>query len=628
MSGYLEQINEPNDIKKIAPEHYNELAAEIRRYLIKTVSETGGHLASNLGAVELTIALHASMNFPEDKLIWDVGHQSYVHKILTGRKEELKTIRQNGGLSGFPKEEESDCDAFDTGHSTTSIAVAAGYSRARDLKGENYKVVAVIGDGSLSGGMAYEAINNLSRFKTNTIIILNDNEMSISKNVGGMAAYLEKVRQSEAYIDFKGGVEKQLIRTEFGMKVAKGLVKTKNSIRDMFMPGDFFKDMGIGYFGPVDGHNIPALLRAIEAAKSYRGAVIVHAITKKGKGYIHAEKNPSKFHGISPFNVRTGELKCPCNEKTYTEIFGETLCEIAEKNKDIVAITAAMSDGTGLVPFHEKFPKRFFDVGIAEEYAVTFAAGLAAGGMRPVVAIYSTFLQRAYDQIIHDVCLTKKNVIFAIDRAGIVGQDGETHQGIYDDSYLATIPNLTVISPKNGEELSKALWFAADFEGPIAIRYPRGGDLSPEAACAPIEPGKAEKICEGTDIAVVSLGSMYAEAEKAVKELTEKGKSVSFYNLRFTNPIDEEMLSDLMNYKAVIVTEEAVKTGSAGERIEAILLERGFKGKIKNISLPDKFLEHGTVNYLKEKYGLTSAVIVETAEALMKGRRSTKKVQE
>ena len=390
MSGYLAQINEPNDIKKIDSAHYNDLAAEIRRYLVRTVSETGGHLASNLGAVELTIALHATLNLPEDKIIWDVGHQSYVHKMLTGRKEELKTIRQNQGLSGFPKESESPCDAFDTGHATTSIAAAAGYARARDILGEKYKVVAVIGDGSLSGGMAYEALNNLSRYKSNTIIILNDNNMSISKNVGGMAKYLERVRQSEAYIDFKGGVEHTLTKTGFGTKVAKGLVKTKNSIRDMFMPGDFFKDMGVGYFGPVDGHNIPALIRAIEAAKTYKGAVIVHVITKKGKGYRLAEQEPSKFHGISPFDVKTGELKNSSGGRTYTDVFSDTVCELAKEDDKLVAITAAMCDGTGLIPFSEKYPDRFFDVGIAEEYAVTFAGGLAAGGLHPVVAIYSS----------------------------------------------------------------------------------------------------------------------------------------------------------------------------------------------------------------------------------------------
>ena len=620
MSGYLAQINEPNDIKKIDPAHYNDLAAEIRKYLVRTVSETGGHLASNLGAVELTIALHASLTLPQDKIIWDVGHQSYVHKLLTGRKEELKTLRQNGGISGFPKESESPCDAFDTGHATTSIAAAAGYAMARDLTGDNYKVVAVIGDGSLSGGMAYEALNNLSRYKSNTIIILNDNNMSISKNVGGMARYLERVRQSSAYLDFKGGVESTLTKTEFGTKVAKGLVKTKNSIRDMFMPGDFFKDMGVGYFGPVDGHNIPAMMRAIEAAKTYRGPVIVHVITKKGKGYRLAELNPSKFHGISGFDIKTGELKNPGNVKTYTDIFSETICELAEADDKLVAITAAMCDGTGLVEFSRKYPKRFFDVGIAEEYAVTFAGGLAAGGLHPVVAIYSTFLQRAYDQIIHDVCLTNKKVLFAIDRAGIVGQDGETHQGIYDDAYLATIPNLTVISPKSGKELSMALEFAAGYDGPVAVRYPRGSTAEQDDNCAPFEYGKSEIISRGEDVAILSLGSAYGIAKEAAEKLVQDGLSVTFVNIRFSNRPDIEMLESVMGCKAVITVSETVKTGSVGERIEAKLAEMGYGGKMKNICLPDAFIPHGTPDYLREKYSLTASAVYDSAVSLVQSK--------
>ncbi|MBQ8280943.1 MAG: 1-deoxy-D-xylulose-5-phosphate synthase [Lachnospiraceae bacterium] len=603
MGIYLDKIKAPNDIKSIPVEKYPELAKEIRQFLVKTVSNTGGHLASNLGAVELTMALHTCLNLPEDKIIWDVGHQSYVHKILSGRKEQLNTIRQYKGLSGFPKEEESPCDAFDTGHSTTSISVAAGYARARDIKGEKYKVVAVIGDGSFSGGMAYEAINNLARYKTNTIIVLNDNEMSISKNVGGMASYLERIRTDSKYLDFKGDVENALSKSEFGMKLAAGLKKTKNSIRDLITPGGFFKDMGLGYFGPIDGHNIPDLIRAIEAAKTYKGAVVVHVITRKGKGYRHAENNPSKFHGIDPFVLSTGELKNSSGKISYTSIFGRELCKLAEKDNTITAITAAMPGGTGLTDFQKRFPKRFFDVGIAEEHAVTFAGGMAAAGMHPVVCIYSTFLQRAYDQILHDVCLTNKKVIFAIDRAGIVGSDGKTHQGIYDLAFLSTIPGLTVISPKDGAELVQAIHFAKNFNGPIAVRYPRGEAYYSGIDENPIEYGKAEIVAKGKKLAIISIGTIFKEVAEAAQMLEYDDVSVTLVNARFSNPMDKDMLDSLMNHKMIAIVEEGIASGGFGEHVATYLASKGYKGKILPLALPDIYLEHGTRQELIKEYG-------------------------
>ena len=608
MGSYLDRIKEANDIKKIPQAHFPELAEEIREFLIKNVAATGGHLASNLGAVELTLALHACLKLPQDKIIWDVGHQSYVHKILTGRKEEMKTLRQLGGISGFPKEEESACDAFDTGHATTSIAAAAGYCRARDIKGEKYNVVAVIGDGSFTGGMAFEALNNLAQYKnSNAIVILNDNKMSISKNVGGFASMLERARTSARYLDFKGSVERTLSRTPSGSKFAGGLKKTKNFIRDLVTPGELFKDMGIGYFGPIDGHNIPDLIRTIEAAKTYKGTAVVHILTEKGKGYYPAEKNPSKFHGVEPFNVKTGELLSKKQGKSYTDVFGEELIKFAEKNEKICAITAAMAGGTGLEAFKNKYPNRFFDVGIAEEYAVTFAAGLAAGGLLPVVAIYSTFLQRSYDQIIHDVCLTGKPVIFAVDRAGIVGNDGKTHQGIYDISYLSSIPGLTVISPKDGKELRAALKYATELNAPVAIRYPRGCAYESGFDSVPFSQGKAELVAGGKDMGIVAVGSCFeAAAEAAMRLESEADLSVSLFNARFVSPMDTEMFDTMMEHRheLIVTVEEGVRSGGFGEKAAAYLMEKGYKGAFVNISLPDIYLEHGSQTELRKMYGL------------------------
>ncbi len=608
MGIYLDRIKKPNDIKKIHKEHFEELAEEIREYLVNTVSETGGHLASSLGAVELTMALHLCMDLPNDKIIWDVGHQAYVHKILTGRKDKMKSLRKLGGISGFPSEEESRCDAFSTGHATTSLAVAAGYARARDILKENYKIAAVIGDGSFSGGMGFEALNNLGQYKnSNTVVIFNDNNMSISKNVGGMAGYLERMRTSSAYIEFKGGIERTLNKTAPGAKAADGLRKTKNFIRDLMTPGEFFKEMGFGYFGPIDGHNLKDLVRTIKAAQTYKGTAIVHIYTKKGKGYEPAEKNPSKFHGIEPFDVATGRIKNPVCGKSYTAVFGETMLKLAEKDDKLCAITAAMSSGTGLDAFAEKYPERFFDVGIAEEYAVTFAGGLAAGGMHPVVAVYSTFLQRSYDQILHDVCLTGKKVIFAVDRAGIVGNDGKTHQGIYDISYLGNIPGLTVVSPKDGKELVAALEFAADFNGPIAVRYPRGKAYESGFDMAPIEYGKAELIAGGKDMGIIAVGSAFEAASVAALRLeSEADLSVSLFNARFVSPVDTRMLDAMLEcrHELIVTVEEGIKSGGFGQKVESYLLEKGYKGAFLNISLPDIYLEHGDADELRKKYGL------------------------
>ena len=471
----IEMIQKENDIKKLDHTQLKELAEEIRGFLLDKISCTGGHLASNLGVVELTMALHLTLDFPQDKLIWDVGHQSYTHKLLTGRKDGFDDLRKYGGMSGFPKRKESECDAFDTGHSSTSISAGLGYVAARELKGEKYNVVSVIGDGAMTGGMAFEALNNASRLKSNFIIVLNDNNMSISENVGGVSKYLGCLRTAQAYTDLKKGVEDTLKKIPgTGDRIVSRLKKTKSGIKQLFVPGMFFEDMDITYLGPVDGHDVKEMVRVFNEAKRVDHAVLVHVLTKKGKGYLPAEENPAKFHGTGPFHLETGDAKESKGADTYTEVFSKVLLDIAKKDERIVAITAAMADGTGLTPFAKHFPNRFFDVGIAEEHAMTFAAGLAAGGMKPIFAVYSSFLQRAYDQTLHDVCLQNLPVVIAVDRAGLVGSDGETHQGVFDLSFLSMIPNMTIISPKNRWEMADMIRFAADFPYPIAVRYPRG----------------------------------------------------------------------------------------------------------------------------------------------------------
>lgn len=606
MGELLDKIEKPNDIKEMEKDELRPLAKEIRRFLVHKISHTGGHLASNLGVVELTMALHLCCNFPEDKIVWDVGHQSYTHKILTGRKDGFEHLRQFGGMSGFPKQSESDCDAFDTGHSSTSISVALGLAKARDLKKQDHKIFAVIGDGALSGGMAYEAMNNAARLKSNLVIVLNDNQMSISKNVGGMSSYLGKIRTNGNYTELKEEVENALSKLpHLGDKLTSRIRGIKDLIKRVFIPGMLFEDMGLTYIGPIDGHNIHQMVTAFQSASKMKEAVIVHVCTHKGKGYRPAEKNPSYFHGVSPFNIKDGSSRHNGETaKTYTDIFSDTILEAAKEREDIVAVSAAMPSGTGLTAMASKYPKRFFDVGIAEEHAVTFAAGMAAGGLKPVVAIYSTFLQRAYDQILHDVCIGKLPVVFAVDRAGLVGSDGETHQGIFDIAYLRSMPNMTVMAPKNAWELRQMMLFALEQNTPTAIRYSRGAaweglqDHQQE-----ITMGKAEWICEGQEIALLAVGNMVETAMWVREHLKAEGQKVSVVNMRFVKPIDKEVLQKIKERHSKVVTlEEGVFNGGFGEAVSAWY--EGTPMRVLNIALPDQFIEHGSVTELKKKYGL------------------------
>ncbi len=608
----LEKINEVNDIKKLSWEELEVLSEEIREFLIEKISVTGGHLASNLGVVELTMALHLSFDLPADKIVWDVGHQAYTHKILTGRKTGFDELRKYGGMSGFPKRKESECDSFDTGHSSTSISAAMGLVNARDLLGEKHHVIAVIGDGALTGGMAYEALNNASHLKKNFIIVLNDNKMSISENLGGMSKYLNSLRTAEFYNGLKNGVEHTLINMG-GQKVYEGLKRTKDGIKQLFVPGMLFENMGIKYLGPVDGHNISDMQRVFNEAKRVKGAVLVHVLTKKGYGYEPAEKNPSKFHGTEPFVIETGLPKKKKEKPNYTDIFSAALCKLSEKNDKVVAITAAMPDGTGLKKFAGLYPNRFFDVGIAEEHAVTFAAGLAAGGMIPVVAVYSSFLQRAYDQIIHDVCIQNLHVIFAIDRAGLVGSDGETHQGIFDLSFLASIPNLCIMAPKNKQELYSMLKFAIKYEGPIAIRYPRGEAYEGlEGFREKIVYGKAEMLYQEKDIALLAVGSMVRVAEEVRESLKEKGLSCSLINTRFVKEFDRELIASLAeDHKLLVTMEENVTTGGFGERVVDYVESNDIDLRVLKIALPDMYVEHGNVNILYKDAGIDAQSVVE-----------------
>ena len=588
------------------------VAEEIRTFLVEKISKTGGHLASNLGVVELTMAMHLSFQLPEDKMIWDVGHQSYTHKILTGRKEGFDGLRKYGGMSGFPKRKESDCDAFDTGHSSTSISAGLGYARGRDILGQDYSVISVIGDGSLTGGMAYEALNNAAEMKTNFIIVLNDNHMSISKNVGGMSSYLGELRTAQAYTDLKDTVENVLGSIPFGgEKMVRHIKRTKSSIKQLLVPGMFFEDMGIKYLGPVDGHDLKALRRAFTEAKRVKGPVLVHVLTKKGKGYLPAEENPSRFHGTGPFDIQTGEPISKSGKDSCTDVFSKVMLDLAKKDDRLVAITAAMEDGTGLAAFHRYYPDRFFDVGIAEQHAVTFAAGLAAGGMIPVVAVYSSFLQRAFDQIVHDVCIQNLHVIFAVDRAGLVGSDGETHQGIFDLSYLSLIPNMCVMAPKNKWELSDMLKFAISSDGPIALRYPRGeayDGLSEHRA--KIVYGKSELLYDEECIALIAVGSMVKTAHEVRQNLKRKGFECTLINARFVKPLDEERLLALTKeHKLIVTLEENVLEGGFGEHVSEFYEEIGSDVQVMNIALPDAYIEHGNVEILKKECGIDAETI-------------------
>ena len=609
----LDSINEPNDIKKVPEGELKELAVEIRRLLIKSASKNGGHLASNLGIVELTLALHRYLDFPKDRLIWDVGHQSYVHKILTGRKEQFDSLRKLNGISGFPKRNESDCDAFGTGHASTSISAALGMVAARDIRGTDEKVVAVIGDGAMTGGMALEALNNAGTIKSNLIIILNDNERSISRNVGGVARYLDGIRTSRKYLKLKSDVKEALKSFTAGGKLFQKIKTSKDVIKRMFVPGMFFEDMGLTYLGPINGHNVKELKSALENAGRVDGAVIIHVITKKGLGYKKAEENPAKFHGVEPFDIKTGENLNTKSGKSYTSIFSDTILEMAKEDERLVAVTAAMPFGTGLYNFKQAYPKRFFDVGIAEEHAVTFAAGMAADGLKPIVAIYSTFLQRAYDQIIHDVCLQGLPVVFAVDRAGLVGSDGDTHQGIFDTAYLATVPGLTVLSPKDGKELKEMLKYAYNLNKPVAVRYPRGtADNFEDIEFKPIVDYENEIIREGKNIVIFATGKTVKLALEVYKILNESRLNPTVINVRFLDKADSKILDELKNSHNIVVTiEESVWTGSYTERLMAESAKCGFDYDFITITLPDSFIEHGSIDELWKKYGFDAEKIAE-----------------
>lgn len=619
----MDMIKAPNDIKKLDRDQLPELAEEIREFLIEKISENGGHLASNLGTVELTMALHLVFQLPQDKIIWDVGHQSYTHKILTGRREGFEHLRKYGGMSGFPKRGESSCDCFDTGHSSTSISAGLGYAEAREITGGFFKVVSVIGDGAMTGGMAYEALNNASRLKTNFIIILNDNNMSISENVGGFSRHLGNLRTAYSYQGLKEGVENSLNKIPvFGERIVTRIRRTKSGIKQLVIPGMLFENMGITYLGPVDGHNISAMVRTFKEASKVNGAVIVHVLTKKGKGYLPAERHPARFHGAEPFEIDTGLPSKKRTTANYTDIFSTVMRKLGDRDEKVMAITAAMMDGTGLKRFHNMFPERFFDVGIAEGHAVTFAAGLAAAGLKPVVAIYSSFLQRAYDQILHDVCIQDLPVVFAIDRAGLVGSDGETHQGIFDLSYLSTIPNMSIMAPKNKWELSDMLKFAVGFGHPVAIRYPRGKAYDGlKEFRAKIVHGKSEMIYREQEIALLAVGSMVETAQQVYKMLKSMGYFCSLVNVRFVKPLDTELLEELLKDHDFFVTmEENVQSGGFGEHVVQYFSENhlGPMPEIENIALPDAYVEHGNVDILKKELGLDAESVVRRIVAAYK----------
>ena len=614
MQKILDRFDEPTDIQKMTLSELETLSEEIRAFLIDKVSKTGGHLASNLGVVELTISLYNVFDFKKDRIIWDVGHQAYVHKILTGRKAGFDNLRQHGGISGFPKPEESPYDMFKTGHSSTSISAALGMARARDLKSENYSIIAVIGDGALTGGMAFEALNDVGDRKTNIIIVLNDNQMSIANNVGGLSTYLSKLRVAPSYNKFKNEFNSTMLKSSIGKGVVNGINKIKDSIKQFIVPGMLFEDMGIKYFGPIDGHNIKEISKVLALAKNIEGPVIIHAITQKGKGYDYAEKNPNKYHGIGPFDCDSGEI-CFTSGETYSSAFGDEIVKVAESNDKIVAITAAMKDGTGLGQFAQKYKDRFFDVGIAEQHAVTLAAGMAREGFRPIFAVYSTFLQRAYDQIIHDVCIQKLPVVFAIDRAGVVGEDGETHQGIFDLSYLSHMPNLTILAPKNTDELRNMVRWAVEQVGPVAIRYPRGGDDKDIVlkAVEKIVPGKWEIVKLGEKVALIATGKMVNHAMLAAKKLREVGMEVTVVNAYSVKPIDIPLLDKLCGEDYKIVTiEDNVITGGFGLSVLNHINRIKPSVEVINIGFKDEFVQQGRPDLLYKQYGLDSEGIVKT----------------
>ena len=616
----LDKIQRPNDVKELKEQELPILADEIRQFIIDKVSDNGGHLASNLGVVELTIALHRCLNFPQDKLIWDVGHQSYTHKILTGRKNGFDSLRKYHGMSGFPKRDESNCDAFDTGHSSTSLSAGLGMVCARELKKEKYKVVSVIGDGSLTGGLAFEALNNAASLKSNYIMILNDNHMSISENVGGLSHYLAGVRTAKCYTNFKKNVKASLSKMNaIGEELERNIRRAKSMLKQVFIPGMFFEDMGITYLGPIDGHNIEALTEVIEDAKQVEGAVLIHVITEKGKGYEPAQLHPESYHGVGPFIKKNGMAKKPKEEATYTDIFAKTICELAQTHEKLVTITAAMMDGCGLKGFAKRFPDRFFDVGIAEEHAVTFACGLAAGGFHPFFAVYSSFLQRGYDQILHDMCMQNLPVTLMLDRAGLVGNDGETHQGVFDLSYLTMIPNMTVFAPKNRYEFQDAIAFAADFEAPMAIRYPKTDAVRVlKEYREPIKLGKSEWIRRGSRVALLAIGTMVETAMEVEELLAKDGIDATVVNLRFAKPLDYEMLDEVLDYHSLIVTmEENVLSGGVGEHICRYVEMHSTGVRVIACGIPDKFIHQGSIKELLEETGLDAQSIYQKISTML-----------
>ena len=603
----LEKINSPEDLKKLNINEKNKLAQEIREYILQVVSENGGHLASNLGVVELTIALHSVFNMPEDKIVWDVGHQSYVHKILTGRREEFKTLRKLNGISGFPKINESEYDSFDTGHSSTSISAALGMARARDLKGNNNQVIAVIGDGALTGGMALEALNDAGFSQTKMTVILNDNEMSISKNVGGLNMFLSKLRTKKLYNKSNISIKKALVKIPvIGKPIVRIIQRIKRSIKQLIIPKMFFEDIGFKYLGPVDGHNIEQLENILELSKKVGGPVLIHVLTKKGKGYKIAEENPDKFHATSAFNIETGKTKKE-KKPDYSKIFGKKLVDLAKNNEKIVAITASMKDGTGLSEFAKQFPTRFFDIGIAEQHALTMAAGMAKEGMIPFVPIYSSFYQRAYDQVIHDIAIQNLPVIMCVDRAGVVGADGETHQGTLDMAFFRLVPNLTIMAPKDFKELEYMMEFAVTLNKPVVIRYPRGGEDEKVKfeKHEKIELGKAEILKEGQDISIIAIGKRVSKAIQIAEKYKEKGINPEIINARFLKPLDAETIKkSIEKTKKVITIEDGTKITGLGTAIEELIVEENLQGvEIEKYAWPDEFIKHGTVEELEEIYG-------------------------
>ena len=621
----LDTINSPADVKALSMEELKQLAEEIRQLLISVIAKTGGHLAPNLGVVELTLALHRVFSTPEDKIVFDVGHQAYIHKIITGRREQFPTLRQYGGLSGFPKRSESAHDAFGTGHSSTSISAALGMAVARDIKQQDYNVIAVIGDGSMTGGMAFEALNNAGTLHKRMIVVLNDNEMSISKNVGAMSEYLYHLRTGETYNKIKHDLEGWLKNMDFGSDVLKALRRLKGSVKYLMVPTSIFEELGFTYLGPIDGHDLPTLIEVMQAAKKIDGPVLVHVLTKKGKGYKPAEESPNKFHGTGPFEIATGKkITNPNAPITYTEVFGKALTELANEDKDIIGITAAMPDGTGLSTFAKAHPTRFFDVGIAEQHAVTSAAGAAAAGLKPVAAIYSTFLQRAYDSVLHDICMQRLHVTLCLDRAGLVGDDGYTHHGVFDYAYLRSMPEMTVMAPKDENELRHMLKTAVDFDGPISLRYPRGSgvgvDITEPMQALPI--GKAEVLREGRDVSIWAIGSMVQSAAQAAEKLAEQGISAGVVNMRFVKPLDKELLlAQAKEYGKIVTLEEGVLQGGVGSAVLEALNEAQLltKCRVLTLGIPDEFVLHGDKKLLFKDLGLDVDAIVAKTAAFVKG---------